>query len=61
MLKQPKLNLTARHIAAVIVLIGALLVAGGVALVYLPAGIICGGVELLALGLFAVDVDGGVR
>lgn len=37
---------------------GAILVACGAAMVYLPAGVLIAGSLLLAIGLFLTDVDG---
>lgn len=38
--------------------VGAVLAAVGAGLVYVPAGLIVGGLLLAALGLFLTDVDG---
>jgi hypothetical protein len=49
-------RLTPRTVSVLLVLLGALLIAAGVALWSLPAGIIVAGVALVAFGLFFVDV-----
>jgi hypothetical protein len=46
-----------RLVALAASLIGGALTAVGVAMVYLPAGVIVGGVGLAAFGLFVIDVD----
>lgn len=40
------------------VILGAIVVAGGVAMVSIPAGVIVAGLFLVGLGLLAIDVEG---
>jgi len=41
-----------------LVVVGALTVAAGVALIYVPAGVILLGLAVVAIGLFLIDVRG---
>lgn len=49
--------LTRHRVAALIALAGAACALTGIAMIYVPAALIAGGIGLLALGL-AADVDG---
>lgn len=51
-----RLTLSPKAWSLLLVLVGAVLVSVGVGLAYLPAGVIVGGVALVAIGLFLIDV-----
>lgn len=51
-----RLTLSPRAWSLLLVLAGAVLVSVGVGLAYLPAGVVVGGVALVAIGLFLIDV-----
>lgn len=53
------MDLTRKHIAALLVVGGAGLLVAGVALVYVPAALAVGGVALVLLGLFGVELGDG--
>lgn len=50
------LRLTTKAWSLLLVIFGAFVVAAGVALVYVPAGVIIAGLALIAVGLFLIDV-----
>lgn len=57
----PRLRPSVRAQAGAVALAGAALTALGAAMVYTPAGVILGGLELALFGLLFIDVDGPKR
>jgi hypothetical protein len=51
-------RISRRAVAASVTLAGGGLAACGTALIFLPAGVILGGLGLVAYGLLAIDIDG---